>query len=154
MWWCVDLVRAYTRGWRDKIVKLTTEASRHDLMDMKTMLPVVFDDVGQWHHELFHDPQRKPALLTEIHRRAKLTPPEHREAFTAAVAEADVSGVDPADVTLAVADQVHMSASNMAAAGIAYMGIAQFEQHLNQKERGVARLLGNPRSYAFPPPGT
>lgn len=150
MWLCVDLVRAYARGWREDIVRLTTEPSRLELIDMKIILPRFFDEVGQWHHELFHDPQRKPALIAETRRRANLAPPEHRQAFTAAIAEAEAAGIELAEVRLATVDQVHFDASTMAAAGIAYMGIARFEQHLNEKNRHAERMLGVPKSYAFP----
>ncbi|MET9260279.1 hypothetical protein [Amycolatopsis sp. NPDC004079] len=150
MWWCVDLVRAYARGWRDQIVTLTTEPTRLELVDMKIILPRFFDEVGKWHHELLHDPEREPALIAETARRANLTPPEHRKAFTTAVAEAEATGTDLADIRLPTVSQLHFDASNMAAAGIAYVEIARFEQHLNEKNRQAERLLGVPKSYAFP----
>ncbi|WP_091628432.1 hypothetical protein [Amycolatopsis saalfeldensis] len=150
MYLCVDLVRAYARGWREEIVRLTAESSDVELIDMKIILPRFFDEVGQWHHELLHDPEREPALIVETQRRSNLTPPEHRKAWTVAFAEAEATGTDLADVRLPTVVQVHFDASTMAAAGIAYMGIARFEQHLNEKNRSAARLLGVPRSYAFP----
>lgn len=150
MWLCVDLVRAYARGWREDIVRLTTDPSDVELLDMKIILPRFFDDVGQWHRELFHDPEREPALVAETRRRANLAPAAYREAFTAAIAAADEAGTALADIRLPTVAQVHFDASNMAAAGIVYVGIARFEQHLNEKNRQAERLLGVPRSYAFP----
>lgn len=144
--------RAYARGWRQDIVKLTTEPSDVELVDMGMILPRLFYDVGLWHHELVHDAQRKPVLVAETERRAKLTPAEHREAFALDMAEAKAAGTKLADIRLPIVVQVHFDASNMAAAGIVYLGIARFEQHLNEKNRQAARLLGAPRSYAFPSP--
>jgi hypothetical protein len=125
-------------------------ASAHDHHDMTIILPVLFDDVDRWRHELTHDPQRKLDLIMEIQCRTRFSPPEHRARFTAAVAEAEASATGLASITLADVDEVHLNASTTAAAGIVYMGIARFEQHLNDTNRFVKRLLGRPRSAAFP----
>jgi hypothetical protein len=124
MWWFVDLVRGYARGWRDDIAKLTTDANDLELRDMKVMLLVVFSDVGQWLHELLDDQQRKLDRLAEIQQRTRFRHVS-TEKCSRRLWRGCASGEDPLDVTLPVVDEVHMRASNVAAAGIVYIGIAR-----------------------------